>query len=180
MTIWQTTCTCFVLTVLKVKKINKQTNKQTVPLKLGQRMCSAWEEICRPTQSEVSCWAWENTVESKCNATWLWYLQCNTWKYQNWCFFLFFLFEKKSMCECLFSIFIGQKPVFVRFFWTLHVVVSWSGGLRRGRPCVYLCLNNSHYAVEAQRRFRTEAVQSSRQQHVNLRLNHARKPFFSF
>lgn len=71
------------------------------------------QEICRPTHSDVSCWAWENTVKSKCNAMWLWYLQCNTWKYQ----IRFFL----NMCACFFYIY-WPKTCIVQYFLMLHIL----------------------------------------------------------
>lgn len=54
-TIWQTTCTCFILTVLKVKKQknNKKKKQKLCLFEISDReWCSAWTEICRPTHSE--------------------------------------------------------------------------------------------------------------------------------
>lgn len=107
-TIWQTNLHLFYID--SAESINCAFEIRT------ENGVSAWTEICGPTHSDVSCWAWENTVKSKCNAMWLWYLQCNTWKYQIWFF-----------CCCfehvwVFFLYLLAKTCIVQYFLVLYIL----------------------------------------------------------
>lgn len=131
MALWQTTCTCFILTVLKVKKNNElclfeiRTENGVLPEKrfvgLHSLMCHAEREKTLSRASVMPCGS------GTCSAT----LE----KYQIWFFFFkhVWVFKKKY-------IYWPNKPVIVQYFFLmLNILYCNPFAYFWGWPCVFIC-----------------------------------------